>query len=62
MYDILKYFLTKIFILNLSLTQSNIRITSRFENQLAVDQESCIHPDYKSPFQGKEDAVKRLIR
>lgn len=34
----------------------------RFENQLAIDQDSCIRPDYKSPFRSKEDAVKRLIR
>lgn len=31
-------------------------------NQLKVDQESCIHPDYQNPFRSKEDAVKRLIR
>lgn len=34
----------------------------RFERQFAVDQESCKNPDYKTPFQSKEDAVKRLIR
>lgn len=33
-----------------------------FERQLKVDQDACINPDYMTPFQSKEDAVKRLIR
>lgn len=37
-------------------------IKNRFERQLAVDQDSCTAPDYQTPFQSKEDAVKRLIR
>ncbi|KAM7359258.1 BRD4 interacting chromatin remodeling complex associated protein isoform 2-T2 [Cochliomyia hominivorax] len=35
---------------------------SLFLRQLEVDQQSCLNPDYKSPFQNKEEAVKRLIR
>ncbi|XP_059621276.1 mucin-17 [Phlebotomus argentipes] len=33
-----------------------------FERQLAVDQEGCTNPDTKTPFNNKEDAIKRLIR
>ncbi|XP_055716091.1 mucin-2 isoform X2 [Phlebotomus papatasi] len=33
-----------------------------FERQLAVDQEGCTNPDTKTPFNSKEDAIKRLIR
>ncbi|XP_037814931.1 mucin-5AC [Lucilia sericata] len=35
---------------------------SLFLRQLEVDQQSCLNPDYKSPFENKEEAVKRLIR
>ncbi|XP_065371309.1 putative mediator of RNA polymerase II transcription subunit 26 [Calliphora vicina] len=35
---------------------------SLFLRQLEVDQQSSLNPDYKSPFQNKEEAVKRLIR
>ncbi|XP_055373905.1 mucin-2 isoform X2 [Condylostylus longicornis] len=33
-----------------------------FERQLEVDQLACVKPDYVTPFQSKEEAVKRLIR
>ncbi|XP_058977468.1 mucin-5AC [Musca domestica] len=35
---------------------------SLFLQQLEVDQQNCSKPDYKNPFQNKEEAVKRLIR
>ncbi|XP_061386567.1 mucin-5AC-like [Musca vetustissima] len=35
---------------------------SLFLQQLEADQQNCVKPDYKNPFQNKEEAVKRLIR
>ncbi|KAL9892415.1 BRD4 interacting chromatin remodeling complex associated protein isoform 2-T2 [Glossina fuscipes fuscipes] len=35
---------------------------SLFLQQLEVDQRSCLKPDYKNPFQTKEETVKKLIR
>lgn len=34
----------------------------RFERQISVDQDGCLNADTVTPFQSKEDAVKRLIR